>query len=146
MNVSRISYKIVYICLCISAIFLFLHITSTSVDKNSELTKNLYENTTNREPYDVGLMSPDHLLGLMPKKINEFVEQHLDEELIVNEFISYYEYRELLEYLKMLQRVLYQMLIYLVTLICIHTTGRRTINYIYDKDGPKRNIPLVTIF
>ena len=146
MKANRISYKMAYIGLCISVILLFMHLTPVVAIKKEQPAKDPYATTTNRELYDEGMMSPDHLLGLMPKKVNEFIEQHLDEELSINEFISYYECLALLDYLKLLQRVLYQMFICLVTLICIHTTRRRVLNYIYNKDGPRRSIPLITTF
>ncbi len=146
MKANRISYQIAYIGLCICVILLFTRLTPDMVAKKEQPTQVPYETTTKRALYDVGMMSPNHLLGLMPKKVNEFVEQHLDEELILNELTSYEECLALLDYLKMLQRVLYQMFVCLVTLICIHTTRRRVLNYIYNKDGPRRNIPLITTF
>ncbi len=145
MKKKRKFYKIVYISLCISVILLFMRLTPTVVvNKEVQHSQNPYEATNDHRLYNEGMMSPNHLLGLMPKKVNEFIEQHVDEELMVDGVISYCEHLALLDYIKRLQHVLYQMFICLVALICIHTTRKILLRYIYNTDGPKRKFSLKT--
>ena len=139
MRKKKKYYKMLYIYLCLSVMLLFMHLTPTAfVKKEMSHPEESSKTTHSRELYDESMMSPDHLLGLMPKKINEFMEQYLDEELVLDGQVSYCSYLALLKDMKALQRVLYQMFICLVTLICIHTTRKILLRYIYNTDGPRR--------
>ena len=142
MKVDRIRHKIVHMLLCICVILLFIQAYPSVHIKISATQKENTSQTSGRND-DIGIMSLDQLLGLAPKKINEFIEQHVDEELEINEITSYYECRPLLEYLEMLQKVIFQMFIGLVMLISIQRCRQRLLRYRYNKDGPRRKVPIV---
>lgn len=142
MKVDRIRHKIIHMLLCICVILLFIQ-TYPSVHIKISTTQKENTSQTNRKNDDLGIMSLDQLLGLAPKKINEFIEQHVDEELDINEITSYYECRPLLDYLEMLQKVIFQMFVGLVMLISIQRCRQRLLRYRYNKDGPRRKVPIV---
>lgn len=147
MSRKKVYDKIINIVLCISVILLFMHLTPAAFIHNPIPHSEQAERDANhRALYNEGMMSPDHLLGLMPKKVNECIEQYVDEELIISGQANDYGYGALLDYIKRLQHVLYQMFICLVTLICIHTTRRMLLRYIYNTDGPLRTFSLNIAF
>ena len=144
MKTNGIKHKILYVSLCIGILFFFTQNVPVKTVNVEVTEKTPYETSHNKNEYGIGSLSLDQLLGLGPKKINEFVEQHIDEELDINEIISYFDCIALLDYLKALQKVLFQMFICLITIAAIHRSRKKLLSYIYNKDRPRRSFLFIT--